>query len=435
MATKLVQDTSLTAVANAIRVKGEISGTLEFPDGFVTAIQNIPTGGGGETASQKQINFIDYDGTILYSYTSAEWEGVSELPSNPSHSGLTSQGWNWTKAQIDSQLSAMPDGDIWVGQMYITDDGKTRLYVHLEKGRLKPSICICVNGRLIIDWGDGSGTTSISGTSSTSTKEAEHTYSASGDYVITLTVSSGTVTIGGSSSYSFIKKSGASGSDHAVYSNSLQKIEIGSNVAFANYAFQNCFSLEAITMPSSITSSGTYTFKNCYSLKAITIPSGTAIIKDNSFQFCESLKKVAIPSSVTNTNYNAFYDCRSLSAITLPIGMLTIGSGTFSACYSLKKVLVPSTVTSIEDSAFSSCYSLAMMVIPSSVTSIANRAFTDLYGMSEYHFKSTTPPTLGGSSVFTRIRSDCKIYVPANKLSAYQSATNWSDYASYMVGE
>ena len=44
MATKLVQDSSLTSVANAIRVKAEISGTLEFPDEFVSAIQNISTG-------------------------------------------------------------------------------------------------------------------------------------------------------------------------------------------------------------------------------------------------------------------------------------------------------------------------------------------------------------------------------------------------------
>lgn len=42
MAIKLVNDDSLTSVANAIRLKAEISGTLEFPDGFVNAIGSIP---------------------------------------------------------------------------------------------------------------------------------------------------------------------------------------------------------------------------------------------------------------------------------------------------------------------------------------------------------------------------------------------------------
>ena len=45
MAIKIVNDDSLTDVANAIRLKAEISGTLEFPDGFVSAIENIPAGG------------------------------------------------------------------------------------------------------------------------------------------------------------------------------------------------------------------------------------------------------------------------------------------------------------------------------------------------------------------------------------------------------
>lgn len=47
---KLVDSTQLnsdlTSVANAIRTKGGTQGQLAFPSGFVTAIQNIPTGGG-----------------------------------------------------------------------------------------------------------------------------------------------------------------------------------------------------------------------------------------------------------------------------------------------------------------------------------------------------------------------------------------------------
>ena len=42
-------DSDLTSVANAIRTKGGTSASLAFPAGFVSAIQNIPTGGGGAT--------------------------------------------------------------------------------------------------------------------------------------------------------------------------------------------------------------------------------------------------------------------------------------------------------------------------------------------------------------------------------------------------
>ena len=41
-----VEDTSLVAVADAIRTKGGTTNTLVFPDGFVDAIGNIQSGGG-----------------------------------------------------------------------------------------------------------------------------------------------------------------------------------------------------------------------------------------------------------------------------------------------------------------------------------------------------------------------------------------------------
>ena len=44
-------DSDLTSVANAIRTKGGTSAQLAFPAGFVSAIGNIPTGGGTTTYS------------------------------------------------------------------------------------------------------------------------------------------------------------------------------------------------------------------------------------------------------------------------------------------------------------------------------------------------------------------------------------------------
>ena len=47
MATEyLTNDIELTSVADAIRAKGGTSGTLVYPNGFVSAINAITTGGG-----------------------------------------------------------------------------------------------------------------------------------------------------------------------------------------------------------------------------------------------------------------------------------------------------------------------------------------------------------------------------------------------------
>ena len=107
----IVQTSKLIALGDAIRAKAGTSSEMTL-DEMATAVANIPTGGGGTAKVAKQINFIDYDGTLIESYTSSEWASVSALPSNPTHTGLTSQGWNWTKAQIDAQLTAVPNGDI-----------------------------------------------------------------------------------------------------------------------------------------------------------------------------------------------------------------------------------------------------------------------------------------------------------------------------------
>lgn len=49
-------DSDLTSVANAIRAKTGGSGSLAFPSGFVSAVEAIPTGGGGLEYDLKTVN-------------------------------------------------------------------------------------------------------------------------------------------------------------------------------------------------------------------------------------------------------------------------------------------------------------------------------------------------------------------------------------------
>lgn len=50
MADYLTDTTELTSIADAIRAKGGTSAALEYPTGYVTAIANIPSGGGTDTS-------------------------------------------------------------------------------------------------------------------------------------------------------------------------------------------------------------------------------------------------------------------------------------------------------------------------------------------------------------------------------------------------
>ena len=319
------------------------NGTYTAPTGSAYSPVTVNVSGGSSSAPKKQINFIDYDGTIVESYTASEWANVASLPSNPSHNGLTAQGWNWTKAEIDAQLTAMPTGDIWVGQMYITTSGDTEIDVTFaDSVRLSPIMTIAVNGTITVDWGDNTTADTVTGTSLTTRQAVPHTYANTGNYTIVIHVVSGTFQFYGNSSYLLLRKN-TTLNESRVYANCVQAVRFGSGVtSLGNYAFYYCSSLASITIPSGVTSIGTYAFQYCYALASITIPSG--------------------------------------------------------------------------------------------VTSIGNNAFSTCYGMTEYHLLPTTPPTLG-TTVFNYIVSDCKIYVPSASLEAYQTASNWSTYASYMVGE
>ncbi|HHV41478.1 MAG TPA: PKD domain-containing protein, partial [Clostridiaceae bacterium] len=202
--------------------------------------------GGGTSVSPKDINFYDYDGTIVASWTLVELTSATELPASPTHDGLTAQGWNWTLADLKTENAPMN-----VGQMYITSDEKTHLTITIaEFGRMVVPLYFSqtVANGVTIDWGDGSQTQTLTGTGNRNTT---HTYATPGTYDITLDVAEGCeMKLGnGSSSYCVL---GATNNAGRVYCNMLQSVRIGSRAGISAYAFYNCYSLASITIPSSV---------------------------------------------------------------------------------------------------------------------------------------------------------------------------------------
>ena len=397
------------AIKAAIEGKGVTVPDATMLDGMAPLIASIQTGGGAPavSVSMKDVNFYDYDGALVASYTLAEAQALTALPDGPTHDGLVFQGWNWSLEKINALTRPMN-----VGAMYITDDGKTRLHIRIAaEGRMNVPLYISqtVANGVTIDWGDGSATQTLAGTGNVNTT---HTYASIGDYTITLDPADG-CTLGfgnGTSSYCVMGSTGGSG---RVYCNMLQAVQIGTSLtSIGDYAFQSCYSLASITIPDGATSIGDYAFQNCYSLASITLPAGVTSIGNYAFQYCYSLASIAIPDEVTGIVAYAFAHCRSLASIAFPDGM-----------------------TSISGNTFYNCFSLASITIPANITIIGNYAFNNCFGMAEYHLKPTTPPTLSNTSAFTNIPADCIIYVPVGCLEAYQNATNWATYASKMQEE
>lgn len=253
------------------------------------------------------------------------------------------------------------------GDEPIPEDGKTRIFIHIAKGT--PDNCLrfylwfqtSKDNNTTVDWGDGT----VETLGKTTGANCKHRYSKSGDYIITMTVNTGTISfIGTSSLYSI----------YGARTNSL------------------------------------------YYLRP-------------------RIKRIIFGNDVKDIDSYACAYCYSLSSVKLPDSVTSIGNNAFCHCYSIILVTIPDGVTSIGQSAFGNCYGITVMTVPNSVTSIGANAFSNCHSMFEYHFKSTTPPTLENKNAFNSIDPDCIIYVPQGSLSAYQQATNWSNYASYMQEE
>ena len=100
----------------------------------------------------------------------------------------------------------------------------------------------------------------------------------------------------------------------------------------------------------------------------------------------------------------------------------------FDGCTSLTSVNIPNSVTTIDSNAFRGCTGLTSVSIGNSVTSIDYNAFESCSSLTSIIINATTPPTLGGTSVFNNT-NNCPIYVPAESVDSYKQATNWSELA------
>lgn len=105
-----------------------------------------------------------------------------------------------------------------------------------------------------------------------------------------------------------------------------------------------------------------------------------------------------------------------------------IGELAFSSISTLQSISIPDGVKSIGINAFNGCSSLTSFNIPDSVTKIDTWAFQNCSSLNEVICLPTTPPTIGSNPFNTD--NDYPIYVPAESVEAYKTASVWSKYAS-----
>ena len=87
-----------------------------------------------------------------------------------------------------------------------------------------------------------------------------------------------------------------------------------STATISNNAFSSC-SIEIITIPGSMTKTGSYAFCRCDNLKGVIIESNVSAIEQGSFNTCKILEWIVIPVSLKTVEVDAFSGCTGLSVI------------------------------------------------------------------------------------------------------------------------
>lgn len=226
-------------------------------------------------------------------------------------------------------------------------------------------------------------------------------------------------------------KSGATIIDTNAFCNTrITGVSIPSSVtSIGQSAFASCLSLPSLTIPDSVTSITHYAIRNCTSLVTLVLPNSLASLGLGVFTGNTSLLSVSIPPTLATIPRETFQNCRGLTSVTISEGVTTIDLSAFRECRALTTLTIPNSVTTIGEIAFLLCNHLTSVTIGSSITSIGSQAFQQCSLLEEFIINATTPPTLG-TNVFNGCTALTAIYVPDASVSAYQSATNWTTYAS-----
>jgi len=288
MAIRVIDDSKLQDIAVAIQGKdGGGTMTVDEMPTRITAISTIPE----KPDPNGALLLMDWEGTILQSYTHAEAMALESLPDIEDtpyyplvdHELLTFQRWAHSLSYAQDYLRNRPYGQFIIGTLYTTSDNE--IHDYWQNPRLTTSKMIYIQKTKAVSYGVN------------------------------------------------------------YFRNCFRLTRINfpeGLTSFPTGLFYNCSALVNVNIPDSVTTFGIATFNECTQLTYLNIPHGTSVLMQSFAAYCHGLYKVIIPCTVETIGISAFFECISLTEIEIPFSVTSIGSGAFANCTNLQDVVIHS---------------------------------------------------------------------------------------------
>ncbi len=141
------------------------------------------------------------------------------------------------------------------------------------------------------------------------------------------------------------------------------------------YAFINCDKMTKLTFEEGVQSIGQWAFAQCYSLDSIQLPRSLTSVEPYLFFLCSGLKSTGvIHKELKHIGANMFIACSSLTDVQLEEGLTTLGEDMFCSCSALTHINLPSTLDSIGAWALAQS-GLISVVVPANVKYLGEACF------------------------------------------------------------
>ena len=202
--------------------------------------------------------------------------------------------------------------------------------------------------------------------------------------------------------------------------------KVGTVGNYYNYPFKNCVNLDTVIFSQNLESVGSFAFNGSVKFNTL-LPTSLKYLGSRPFGGTAYSYNINLPN------------LRDVTAdITNIPGELTayLMDGWFAGT-KITKVVDLGSITRLSrnsndyaDGAFERCFYLKYVTLPATLLTLGCRTFYGDAALVYIRCLAVNPPTCQSSLIFNSTNNTFKIYVPDDSVSAYKSASYWSNYAS-----